>query len=106
MKPFHLEEIGMHYALTLKEWRRRFLDRLPEVRHLGFDERFVRMWDYYLGYCEGAFREGYIGDVQLLLSKVASEKPMIGELEMASVLLDSRNTLTAAIGSAPRDNRS
>jgi cyclopropane-fatty-acyl-phospholipid synthase len=62
-----VEDIGTHYALTLHEWRRRFLDRLPEVRHLGFDERFVRMWDYYLAYCEGAFRERYISDVQLVL---------------------------------------
>ena len=67
MQLFHSEDIGTHYALTLHEWRRRFLDRLPEVRHLGFDERFVRMWDYYLAYCEGAFREGYISDVQLVL---------------------------------------
>lgn len=45
------------YARTLREWRTRFLDRLDEVRALGFDERFVRMWDYYLSYCEAAFLE-------------------------------------------------
>ncbi len=73
IKLAHREDIGMHYSLTLNEWRRRFLDRLPEVRQLGFDERFIRMWDYYLAYCEGAFREGYIGDVQLVLSKVTNE---------------------------------
>jgi cyclopropane-fatty-acyl-phospholipid synthase len=84
MKLFHSEDIGMHYALTLKEWRRRFLERLPEVRQLGFDERFVRMWDYYLAYCEGAFREGYIGDVQLVFSKAASENQVISEPEMES----------------------
>ena len=48
-------DIGMHYFLTLKEWRR-FLDNLEEVRRQKFDERFLRMWDYYLAYCEGAFR--------------------------------------------------
>jgi cyclopropane-fatty-acyl-phospholipid synthase len=75
MSLFHKEEIGAHYALTLHEWRRRFLGRLGEVRQLGFDERFIRMWDYYLAYCEGAFREGYIGDVQLLLSKTVRPQP-------------------------------
>jgi cyclopropane-fatty-acyl-phospholipid synthase len=78
----------MHYALTLHEWRRRFLERLTEVRQLGFDQRFVRMWDYYLAYCEGAFREGYIGDVQLVLGKPASETPSMSEPEMESVLAE------------------
>ena len=88
MKLSHFEDIGMHYALTLHEWRRRFLERLPEVRQLGFDERFVRMWDYYLAYCEGAFREGYIGDVQLVLGKVASRSSSRGEAEMESALAE------------------
>ena len=63
------EDIGEHYTLTLREWRRRFMSRLPDVRRLGFDERFVRMWDFYLSYCEGGFLEHYIGDVQLVLSR-------------------------------------
>ena len=57
----------MHYAWTLREWRRRFQERMDEVRALGFDRRFERIWDYYLAYCEGAFLERYIGVVQLLL---------------------------------------
>ena len=66
MQLFHMEDIGKHYALTLEQWRRRFLLRLDEVREQSFDERFVRMWDYYLAYCEGAFRERYISDSQLV----------------------------------------
>jgi len=62
-----LSEMGTHYAWTLREWRRRFQDRIETVRELGFDARFMRMWDYYLGYCEGAFLERYIGVAQLLL---------------------------------------
>ncbi len=62
-----LSEMGTHYAWTLREWRKRFQERIGEVRKLGFDRRFERMWDYYLGYCEGAFLERYIGVVQLLL---------------------------------------
>ena len=60
-----LEDIGLHYALTLKHWRQRFLDRLQEVRDLGFSSEFIRMWEFYLCYCEGAFRERAIGNVQL-----------------------------------------
>ena len=62
----HFEEIGPHYVRTLHYWRERFLARREEVRGLGFDDRFLRTWDYYLAYCEGAFAEGYIGDAQLL----------------------------------------
>ena len=79
MQLFHLEDIGMHYALTLQEWRRRFLDQLHAVRQQGFEERFVRMWDYYLAYCEGAFRERYISDAQLVLGKVNSETRLMNE---------------------------
>jgi cyclopropane-fatty-acyl-phospholipid synthase len=68
----HLEEIGEHYAVTLRCWRERFLAKLVEVRALGFDERFQRMWEYYLSYCEGGFLEHYIGDAQLLMFKPAA----------------------------------
>jgi len=64
------EDIGLHYARTLAEWRERFNHALDSVRSMGFDDRFVRMWDYYLAYCEGAFRERHIGDFQLVLTKV------------------------------------
>jgi cyclopropane-fatty-acyl-phospholipid synthase len=84
MQLFQLEDIGMHYVLTLKEWRRRFLDQIPEVRELGFDERFVRMWDYYLAYCEGAFRERYISNVQLAIGKASSASRFTNEPEMES----------------------
>ncbi|XKE45178.1 cyclopropane-fatty-acyl-phospholipid synthase family protein [Halomonas organivorans] len=64
-----LEEIGTHYARTLREWRQRFESRLDTVRKLGYDERFIRMWRYYLCYCEGGFLERSIGTAQLLLAK-------------------------------------
>ncbi|MFO1469388.1 MAG: cyclopropane-fatty-acyl-phospholipid synthase family protein, partial [Steroidobacteraceae bacterium] len=53
MKLFHLEDIGPHYARTLRLWRERFLARLPEVRAQGYPESFIRQWEYYLCYCEG-----------------------------------------------------
>ncbi len=51
---------GADYARTLTEWRDRFLDAWPEIVKIGFDERFRRMWLYYLAYCEGGFRSGNI----------------------------------------------
>ncbi len=68
------EGIGLHYAKTLSVWRERFFRQLAEVRRLGFDERFTRMWDFYLGWCEGAFREHYIDAAQLVIGKRAAEK--------------------------------
>lgn len=65
----HLEDIGPHYARTLREWRTRFLARRTEARELGYDESFLRLWEYYLAYCEGGFTERALGDVQLLLEK-------------------------------------
>jgi cyclopropane-fatty-acyl-phospholipid synthase len=76
---YHAEDIGTHYARTLAAWRRRFHNSLESVRALGFDERFIRMWDYYLGYCEGAFLERHIGDFQLLLTKTHSRETLFNE---------------------------
>ncbi|MGA2563770.1 MAG: cyclopropane-fatty-acyl-phospholipid synthase family protein [Steroidobacteraceae bacterium] len=69
LKIFHLEDIGPHYVRTLAQWRRRFSDNLPQVRRLGYPESFVRLWEFYLCYCEGAFAERQLGDVQMLLTK-------------------------------------
>ena len=69
---FHMEEIGMHYAHTLAEWSRRFERNLGRIRKMGFDDRFIRTWEYYLAYCEGAFRERYIGTAQLVLTKASA----------------------------------
>ena len=53
-----VERFGLSYAETLREWRRRFEARWPEIEALGFDEKFRRLWTYYLCYCEAGFREG------------------------------------------------
>jgi cyclopropane-fatty-acyl-phospholipid synthase len=55
-----IENFGQSYALTLAEWRRRFLDAWPEIQTLGFDLRFKRMWEYYLSYCEAGFKSGIL----------------------------------------------
>lgn len=62
----HLEDIGQSYAKTLHIWRKNFLAAREQVLALGFDEKFIRMWDFYLCYCEGGFKEGVISDVHML----------------------------------------
>jgi cyclopropane-fatty-acyl-phospholipid synthase len=68
LRIFHLEDIGPHYARTLRHWRERFLARLDAVRELGYPAEFTRMWEFYLCYCEGGFEERALGDVQMLLT--------------------------------------
>ncbi len=69
-----LEDFGSSYALTLKAWRERFMAKLSQVRAQGFDERFIRMWEFYLAYCEGGFRERSIGVAHLLLAKPGNRR--------------------------------
>ncbi|ABC78887.1 SAM-dependent methyltransferase [Syntrophus aciditrophicus] len=65
----HLEDIGPHYARTLKDWRKRFNKNRNRVRSLGFDELFERKWNYYLACCEAGFRERALGDIQAVFRK-------------------------------------
>ena len=62
-------DIADSYALTLRAWRERFMARLDEVRALGFDERFIRMWEYYLALSEAGFATGISQDQQIVLEK-------------------------------------
>ena len=81
MRLFHLEDITPNYAETLKNWRMRMFQNIERVRALGYPEEFIRMWEFYLSYCEGGFRERYIGDVQMLLTKPASRRlPILPQL--------------------------
>lgn len=78
LRVVHLEDIGPHYARTLQLWRERFESRLDRIRALGFDEQFIRLWRYYLCYCEGAFLERVIGDVQMHLVRPRARADVIG----------------------------
>ena len=62
---FHLDDITPHYATTISKWREAFFDHADEIRAMGFDDAFLRMWDFYFAYCEGGFLERAIGNVQL-----------------------------------------
>ena len=61
--------MSSHYVRTLQAWRQRFWENIAEVRAQGFDDRFIRMWDYYFQYCEGAFAERQVNVVQMTLGK-------------------------------------
>lgn len=65
----HLEDITPHYARTLRTWRERFFENILQVRALGYSETFIRMWEFYLCYCEAGFEERYLGDVQMFFAK-------------------------------------
>lgn len=69
LRPAHLEDITPHYAETLRRWRMQFFDNIEQVRALGYSESFIRLWEYYLCYCEAGFDEGACGDIHLLLTK-------------------------------------
>lgn len=69
MKVYHLEDIGPHYATTLRMWRENFFANIGRVRALGYPEEFIRLWDFYLCYCEGGFAERQLGDVHMLMVK-------------------------------------
>ncbi|MBW2438399.1 MAG: class I SAM-dependent methyltransferase [Deltaproteobacteria bacterium] len=69
LRLFHLEDITPHYARTLACWRKQFFNNIDDVKGLNYSEAFIRMWEFYLSYCEAGFAERYIGDVQMLLTK-------------------------------------
>lgn len=69
MRTAHLDDITSHYTRTLAAWRERFLAARGRIAELGYDERFQRLWELYLCWCEGGFAERRIRDVQLLLAK-------------------------------------
>ena len=65
-----LYRFGQDYATTLRMWRERFAANWQSICEEGFDERFFRMWNYYLAYCEAAFRVGRTDVVQLRLERI------------------------------------
>ncbi len=69
MRVIDLEDIGPHYAKTLRLWRDRFFAAVQAVRDLGYSDEFIRLWDYYLSFCEAGFTEREIGNVQMLIMR-------------------------------------
>jgi len=73
----HLEDITPHYAETLSRWRERLRKNWDEIRTLGYEERFLRLWEYYLCSCQAAFAERYVSDVQLVLARPGVRNPTL-----------------------------
>ena len=69
MRIINIEDIGPHYATTLNHWRERMYESIDVIKGMGYSDTFIRMWHYYLCYCEGAFIERAIGDVQMIIMK-------------------------------------
>ncbi len=69
MRIINLEDIGPHYAKTLRDWHDRFFDEIDRVRELGYTNEFIRMWQFYLCFCEAGFFEREIGTVQMLMMR-------------------------------------
>jgi cyclopropane-fatty-acyl-phospholipid synthase len=65
----NIRPMGRHYAHTLRLWRERFVGNQREVHRLGFDDRFLRMWEFYLAYCEAGFRTGYLDVAQIRIER-------------------------------------
>lgn len=82
LRLFHLEEIGPHYAPTLRAWRENLLGRWDEARRQGRSERFLRAFEYYLASCEAGYAERHLGNVQLLFARPrARREPILPPLE-------------------------
>ena len=65
----HVESIGPHYALTLSQWKERFLANREKITEMGFSESFIRRWEYYFSYCQAGFAQHYIDDLQIVLTR-------------------------------------
>lgn len=73
----NIENIGPHYADTLNQWHENFMSNTDKVRSLGYSNEFIRLWQYYLCYCEAGFREKYLGTLHLHLSRPGYDVPKI-----------------------------
>jgi cyclopropane-fatty-acyl-phospholipid synthase len=71
LQPVRVEDVTPHYAETIRHWRARMAANRERMRALGLDERFLRLWDFYLAYCEGGFRERAIHTIQMRLERAA-----------------------------------
>ena len=82
MNLLHMEDFGLHYAKTLRLWHENFRRAHGRLSELGYDDYFLRLWEFYLCYCEGGFLERTIGTAQLLLAKPAAmPAPLLGRFD-------------------------
>jgi cyclopropane-fatty-acyl-phospholipid synthase len=80
LRLFHLEDIGPHYATTLRRWSERFHAQRHRIHALGYPESFCRLWDFYFSYCEGGFAERVLGNAQMLLVKPRNQRAPLSDV--------------------------
>lgn len=80
----HLEDLAPHYAETLRRWRANLQDRLEDVKRLGYSAEFIRLWNYYLCYCEAAFEERHVGVVQMVFDNHACRRDPLAIAQAAA----------------------
>ena len=85
MRMLHAEDMTPHYATTLNHWKRKFLAQLDDVRALGYDEQLIRLWNFYLSYCEAAFEERRVHCVQVMFGKPKSRVDVSTSMVASSV---------------------
>jgi cyclopropane-fatty-acyl-phospholipid synthase len=88
----HVEDFAPHYAETLRRWRNGFHSQIDEVKRLGYPERFLRLWDYYLCYCEAVFEERHISVLQLQFDKPMCRRDAIPARHTASTAFHHDNS--------------
>ena len=66
---FQMEDIGPHYASTLRDWRKNFFNNIEQIKGLGYSNQFIAMWEFYLCYCEGGFLERTLGTSHMVFIK-------------------------------------
>ena len=79
LRLLHSEDLAPHYAQTMRCWQNEFKKNLNQVRELGYSEPFIRMWNYYLCYCEAAFEERQCNTVQMLFAKPKCRVDVVGK---------------------------
>lgn len=77
LRLYNMEDLTQHYAPTLLAWRQNVYKNIDVIRGLGFAERFLRLWDFYLCYCAAGFAEKYLGNVQLLWARQGADLPAL-----------------------------
>lgn len=82
----HLEDMAPHYAETLRRWRANFQDQLNEVKRMGYPDELIRLWNYYLCYCEAAFEERHVGVVQMVFDNHACRRDPLAITQAATRL--------------------
>jgi cyclopropane-fatty-acyl-phospholipid synthase len=100
MRLVHVEDLAPHYAETLRRWRANLYERLPKIRSLGYSEELLRLWDFYLCYCEAGFEERHVGVVQMVFDNYACRRDPLAVGQDAARALGVRATLDTRGGPA------